>query len=814
MWDNVAGNVLIGNRPPTIGLLPTFTAEEDTPMVLELTQYESDVEDSGTDLDWMVTSYDVSAIASISGTKSDNDIITLTPVKDFDGSTEIELTLTDSGGQSTKKTTDVVWTPVNDAPTIASLDRTKSSVYRTESLTFKVYGDDIDDTLAQVNAEVEVSLQGSGGWTPLGTSKYNAGHWDVTWTLDKEDDIGTYDVRARLVDLDGLMSDWLTRIDLIDVNNNLPTATSIDVPYTGVERSGNITISVEGTDIEDTLDQMELEFQYKPPGGEYKTGNEGTYVDDHWEVLFTPGVDAPLGWYDIRVRFKDTDEGLSPWLEDDGCIEVQNSRPFVTSVEPESETVLRESMVQIEIVGWDPEDVNIYLVAQVQYKTPSGDWIDMSEGIEFSSDHWWATFMPDMEAETGDYLFRARLIDTADAQSDWYQMDGTIEVLNNLAEASDFDMSRNDVIRTEDLDIYLKGSDVEDDAQDLVLEAEMALKGEDVWSNSSIHDIQWVASKNKWALTLRPDAHMTPGDYELRVRFTDTDGDPGEWTSPDKLIKVINGPPRISLEYPDLVNEKAQVTFDASGSKDPEGGALQYSWDFGDGSTAASDKPSHMYKEYGSFTLKLTVSDLEGAMATQEVQLLVNALPVGVVSAVQENGLGNFAVKFDTSGSKDPDGNILTYRWDFDIEVDSNGDGDPTNDIDSTVVNPTFDYGSEGTYSYKLVMVDNRGASTEVIDDVTVSSMSTMTAALLGGVTILIIIAALVAFLLMKRKGKGSESANKVADIPPSDGSPSTSSSSLVDMEEAPADDGIGYGEISATQSYAPMPEDITKELE
>jgi len=193
MWDNVAGNLLIGNRAPTIGPLPTFTAEEDNPMVLELTQYEGDFEDSGTDLDWMVTSYDVGAIASISGTKSDSDIITLTPIKDFEGSTEIELSLTDSGGQSTKKKTNVVWTPVNDAPTIASLDRTSSSLYRTESLTFKVYGGDIDDTLAEVSAEIEVSLQGSGGWTPLDSSKYYAGHWDVTWTLDKEDEIGTYD---------------------------------------------------------------------------------------------------------------------------------------------------------------------------------------------------------------------------------------------------------------------------------------------------------------------------------------------------------------------------------------------------------------------------------------------------------------------------------------------------------------------------------------------------------------------------------------------------------------------------------------------
>jgi large repetitive protein len=49
--------------------------------------------------------------------------------------------------------------------------------------------------------------------------------------------------------------------------------------------------------------------------------------------------------------------------------------------------------------------------------------------------------------------------------------------------------------------------------------------------------------------------------------------------------------------------------FDASGSTDPDGNALTYSWSFGDGGTAASAKPSHTFASAGSRSVTLTVSD-------------------------------------------------------------------------------------------------------------------------------------------------------------------------------------------------------------
>ncbi|SHO57224.1 glycoside hydrolase family 6 protein [Vibrio quintilis] len=56
-------------------------------------------------------------------------------------------------------------------------------------------------------------------------------------------------------------------------------------------------------------------------------------------------------------------------------------------------------------------------------------------------------------------------------------------------------------------------------------------------------------------------------------------------------------------------NSPLAVSFDASGSTDPEGDALTYSWTFGDGSTATGVSPSHTYTKEGTFTATVTVSD-------------------------------------------------------------------------------------------------------------------------------------------------------------------------------------------------------------
>src|SRR5206468_3709525 len=51
------------------------------------------------------------------------------------------------------------------------------------------------------------------------------------------------------------------------------------------------------------------------------------------------------------------------------------------------------------------------------------------------------------------------------------------------------------------------------------------------------------------------------------------------------------------------------VNFDGTGSTDPDGDALTYAWNFGDGGTAAGSMTSHAYADSGDFVVCLTVAD-------------------------------------------------------------------------------------------------------------------------------------------------------------------------------------------------------------
>jgi glucose/arabinose dehydrogenase len=71
------------------------------------------------------------------------------------------------------------------------------------------------------------------------------------------------------------------------------------------------------------------------------------------------------------------------------------------------------------------------------------------------------------------------------------------------------------------------------------------------------------------------------------------------------------------------------VTFSSAGSSDPEGGALTYSWAFGDGTTSTAANPSKTYTANGTYTATLTVRDPAGLTGTASVRITVgNTAPV------------------------------------------------------------------------------------------------------------------------------------------------------------------------------------------
>ncbi|WP_433304801.1 PQQ-dependent sugar dehydrogenase [Actinoplanes sp. CA-030573] len=86
------------------------------------------------------------------------------------------------------------------------------------------------------------------------------------------------------------------------------------------------------------------------------------------------------------------------------------------------------------------------------------------------------------------------------------------------------------------------------------------------------------------------------------------------------------------------------VAFSSAGSSDPEGGALAFAWNFGDGSTSTSANPTHTFGSNGTYNVNLTVTDPQGATGTAGIQIGVgNTAPTVQITAPGNGRLVSFA---------------------------------------------------------------------------------------------------------------------------------------------------------------------------
>ena len=65
------------------------------------------------------------------------------------------------------------------------------------------------------------------------------------------------------------------------------------------------------------------------------------------------------------------------------------------------------------------------------------------------------------------------------------------------------------------------------------------------------------------------------------------------------------------------------VNFDGSGSSDPDGGTLNYAWNFGDGSTGSGEMLEHSYTSPDIYDVTLTVTDNDGLMSKDMMKVTV-----------------------------------------------------------------------------------------------------------------------------------------------------------------------------------------------
>lgn len=155
------------------------------------------------------------------------------------------------------------------------------------------------------------------------------------------------------------------------------------------------------------------------------------------------------------------------------------------------------------------------------------------------------------------------------------------------------------------------------------------------------------------------------------------------------------------------------ITFDASGSSDPDGQITQYLWNFGDGTSSNQQIVSHAYSQAGTFQVTLTVTDNDGATGQASGPVTItggtNQPPMASAQISPNPAQVNQAITFDASASSDADGQITQYLWNFD-------DGSTSNQQIATKA-----YSQAGTYNVSLTVTDNNGATGQASEQVTVT---------------------------------------------------------------------------------------------
>jgi PKD repeat protein len=249
-----------------------------------------------------------------------------------------------------------------------------------------------------------------------------------------------------------------------------------------------------------------------------------------------------------------------------------------------------------------------------------------------------------------------------------------------------------------------------------------------LWVDDALVIDSWKDDKSR---LIQAERQIGSGKHRVKVEYYEGSGGAEIEVTWQRKTETTNQPPQAVPGGPYTVNEGSLVTFDGSGSRDPDGSIVKYEWDLNyDGRAftvdATGQKASTSYPDgLATIIVALRVTDDKGASHITATQVKVeNVAPMAEAGGPYAGQVGSPITLAGTAtdpGLVDQVG--LTYRWEF---------GDGSEGYGSIV---SHSYAQAGSYEVKLTVTDKDSAQGTDMAMVQVHAVNHPPAAVISGPT-------------------------------------------------------------------------------
>nr|MDO8116952.1 PKD domain-containing protein [Candidatus Sigynarchaeota archaeon] len=498
-------------------------------------------------------------------------------------------------------------------------------------------------TLIEVNLPVQFTFTGLDGDAPA-SFEWDFGDGSGNSTLrdpvHQYNAIGNYTVRLFIIDNDGDF-DFMERVEYIHVvPEDLQPFSNFTANITIAGRDKPIQFNFTGL-----VGDAPATFFWNFGDGENSTDQDPIH-------LYTA-----LGLYTVSLTVQDNDGDVNMTVLID-FINIINLIPVATF--SANETIIFEGDYVQFIFDGDPGDVPSFFVWSFG---DGGSSNDGNPEYQFLSQ--------------GNYTVSLSILDK-DFNSDFHSILNYITVLQDLQPVANFSTNATHIIAGQAVQFTFTGS-----------------------RGNAPAGFEWDFHDGTGFSNEINPVHVfsTNGTYNITLTVTDWDGDADNITITGLIIVDEDLMPSASF-IPDKTNLIASQSVAFSYTGTDGNGLASFEWDFGDGSLNSTERdPIHVFATDGSFTIVLTVTDVDGDEDVFEfpvpIVVIADLMPSASFSVNTTTVIVNRGIAFTFNGTlgNEP----ATITWVF---------GDGSNASGSTVAHT---YASIGDYLVSVTITDVDG---------------------------------------------------------------------------------------------------------